>query len=365
MLHLAVDALGADRLRVLTVDHGLRDGSRDEAEQVALWVRALGVEHHILTWQGEKPATGIQAKARAARYDLMSAWCKANDVPVLLTGHTLDDQAETVKMRGTRTDSARSLAGIWPATTWNDVRVLRPLLHMRRGELRDYLRERGIAWLDDPSNVNPKFERVRVRKDMLPDDVTTLAARADASQEATLENDADAMAWLRDHAHVDATSLVTLSRLEFLALRDEVAEAVLRWAVTAAGSGKTPERHGLLHLLARLRSDGFSRMTLAGAVVAFRKREILFGREAGRIATEAVAVPTSGRLVWDGRFVIDAPAGTHVFPAGIRCPRPEKGLPAIVLAGLPMVQIGVGTSMLPHFNATSGVVVGLCERFRL
>ena len=60
-----------------------------------------------------KPKTGLQAKARTARYDLLSSWCKANDVTYLLTGHTMDDQAETVLMRQQRTDTAESLAGIW------------------------------------------------------------------------------------------------------------------------------------------------------------------------------------------------------------------------------------------------------------
>ncbi len=365
MLHLAVEGLGSDRLCVLTVDHGLRDGSRKEAEQVGRWCARLGVGHHILEWQGEKPATGIQAKARVARYDLMSAWCKANEVGVLLTAHTLDDQAETVKMRATRTDSARSLAGIWPETSWNDVRILRPLLHSRRDALRDYLRERDIAWIDDPSNENRRFERVRVRQDMVTDDVVALAARADTAQKAATAVDARARDWLRGSAQIAATGLVTLPRLAFAALADDVAEAALRWVLMAAGSGRAPERRALLDLLARLRRAGSSRMTLAGAVVVARKRDILVGREAARIATEPLAVPATGRLVWDGRFVIDAPAGTRVFPAGNHCPRLEKGLPAFVLAGLPMVQFGGEMPKLAHFNATSGVVVGLCERFRL
>ncbi len=365
LLHLAVERLGSEKLRVLTVDHCLREGSQVEAEQVGRWAAALGVTHHILTWQGEKPATGIQAKARVARYDLMTAWCKAHGVAVLLTAHTLDDQAETVKMRAARTDSARSLAGIWPETTWNDVRIVRPLLHMRREQLRDFLRARDISWIDDPSNENRRFERVRIRHDMVPADVTALASRAVESQMATAGNDGLAKDWLRGFAQIAPTGLVTLPRLAFSALAGDVAEATLRWAVMAAGSGRPPERRALLDLLARLRGAGSSRMTLAGAVVVARKRDILVGREPGRIDAGHLVVPASGRLLWDGRFVIEAPAGALVFPAGIGCPRPEKALPAFVLAGLPMVQNGDEMPKLPHFHATPGVAVGLCERFRL
>ncbi len=89
---------------VLTVDHGLRAGSAEESLQVAHWCAEMGFQHHILHWEGAKPATGIQAAARAARYDLMSNWCRRYGVDVLMTAHTLDDQAETVAMRLRRTD---------------------------------------------------------------------------------------------------------------------------------------------------------------------------------------------------------------------------------------------------------------------
>jgi tRNA(Ile)-lysidine synthase len=137
---------------VLTVDHGLRDASIGEARQVREWCTALGLCHEILTWENQKPATGIQAKARQARYDLMTAWCVQNHVPVLLTGHTADDQAETVLMRKSRTSSAASLAGIWPERDWNGVRVVRPLLNLRRQDLRNFLRSMIPAMMMCASN---------------------------------------------------------------------------------------------------------------------------------------------------------------------------------------------------------------------
>ena len=95
LLRLAARWAGEHRLTVLTVDHGLRPGSAEEAAQVGRRAAALGLPHVTLSWEGEKPATGIQAKAREARYRLMKEWCEANGVPALLTAHTIDDQVSS------------------------------------------------------------------------------------------------------------------------------------------------------------------------------------------------------------------------------------------------------------------------------
>ena len=128
LLRLALQwANGSARISVLTLDHGLRPGAAAEAAKVAEWCTLLGVEHHTLRWEGTKPETGLQAKARSARYDLLCNWCKANQVKFLLTGHTMDDQAETVLMRQARTDTAESLAGIWQTAGFSAIMYLAAL----------------------------------------------------------------------------------------------------------------------------------------------------------------------------------------------------------------------------------------------
>jgi tRNA(Ile)-lysidine synthase len=83
------------KISILTVDHGLRPEAADECATVVRWAKALGLESHILTWRGEKPVSGLQAKAREMRYGLLSAWCEAEGATALVTAHTLEDQAET------------------------------------------------------------------------------------------------------------------------------------------------------------------------------------------------------------------------------------------------------------------------------
>src|SRR5262249_38084384 len=101
LMRLAADwALGADgRLTVLTVDHGLHNGSAGQAKRVVREAKRAGLPACILTWRGKKPATGIEEAARAARYRLMGEWCRENGADAILLAHTRDDQAETFLLR--------------------------------------------------------------------------------------------------------------------------------------------------------------------------------------------------------------------------------------------------------------------------
>ncbi|MBC7284531.1 tRNA lysidine(34) synthetase TilS [Hoeflea sp.] len=154
------------KLFALTVDHGLRAGSADEARQVKAHCRRLGVCHETLRWHTSAPASGLQAAARVARYRLLEEAASRLGLAAVLTGHTRDDQQETLEMRRARNPSegAAGLAGI-PRATLFDGRmwVLRPMLGLTRAEIRDFLREARVEWIEDPSNSDARFERVRVR----------------------------------------------------------------------------------------------------------------------------------------------------------------------------------------------------------
>jgi tRNA(Ile)-lysidine synthase len=117
---------------VLTVDHGLRKASGDDARQVVRWAKKCGLKAHVLAWRGKKPKSGIEALAREARYQLMGAWMLKHGVGVLFVGHTQDDQAETF------------------------------LLRLARGSGLDGLL--GQDWLDDPMNEDLAFDRVKLRR---------------------------------------------------------------------------------------------------------------------------------------------------------------------------------------------------------
>ena len=158
------------QLTILTVDHGLRAEAAGEARQVGTWAAALGLPHVVLGWQGPKPATGIQAAARSARYAGMTAWCREANVLHLALGHQADDQRETVAMRKARSEEGLlGLAGMSAIASRDGVRLLRPLLGISRADITAYLGAIGQDWLEDPSNSAEQFERVRWRHGSLGD----------------------------------------------------------------------------------------------------------------------------------------------------------------------------------------------------
>ena len=151
-------------LNALTVDHGLRPGSGAEAIQIGDWLAKAGIAHHILAWDGEKPATGIQAAARHARYRLMTDWARRNGAAHILVAHNLEDQAETLLLRAAQGAGLHGLACMAPATRGGGVTIHRPLLGVTRARLRQTLNATRQQWIEDKSNSNPAFGRTHMRR---------------------------------------------------------------------------------------------------------------------------------------------------------------------------------------------------------
>ena len=134
------------------VDHGLRDNSHTEAALVRDLAAQLGAHYESRTVAVES-AANIEALAREARYGVLPAG--------VLTGHTADDQAETILINLLRGSGTRGLAGMQPT-------MQRPLLQLRRSETQSLCDELGITYFHDPSNDDDRFQRNRIRHEVLP-----------------------------------------------------------------------------------------------------------------------------------------------------------------------------------------------------
>ena len=167
LLLLAHDAI-PELVEVATIDHGLRPESAAEAEAVAALCGQLGVPHATLR-PTVSPTGNLQASARTARYAALGEWALKRGLAAIVTAHHADDQAETLLMRLSRGAGVRGLAGMRSAATvpgHPGLPLLRPLLGWRKAELEAIVAQAGIQPARDPSNADPRFERVRVREEL-------------------------------------------------------------------------------------------------------------------------------------------------------------------------------------------------------
>lgn len=154
-------------LIAVTVDHGLREEARAEAVKVGQICQAHDIHHEIAPWEGEKPKSGIQQKAREARYRLLSAAAQRHNTALVLIAHNRGDDLETRAMRAQRQNKNEVAHGISEATLYRcETWFVRPFLNLEKAQLQDFLRANNVTWIEDPSNKDRRFERVRTRQDM-------------------------------------------------------------------------------------------------------------------------------------------------------------------------------------------------------
>jgi tRNA(Ile)-lysidine synthase len=167
-LLLLAAAARPGEVEAATVDHGLREGSRTEAETVAEICAQLEIAHTILAIEWDvPPSSAIQEQAREMRYGALAGWTHERELSSVATGHHLDDQAETLVMRLNRGSGVRGLSGMRPLASvpgHPDLQLLRPLLGWRRAELEAICASAGVEPIADPSNEDERHERVRIRR---------------------------------------------------------------------------------------------------------------------------------------------------------------------------------------------------------
>ena len=211
--------LGArPKIEVATVDHAMREGSREEAEAVAALAQRFGLSHRLIDWRGVKPRSRIQERAREARYQLLSACAQEIGADFLVTAHHADDQAETVLFRLFRGSGIGGLKGMEGATTAGGLTLARPLLGLRKAQLVAFCEACGETYANDPSNVDPRFARTHLRRlvDLLAsegfgvDEIARLSRRAARMEEVVAiqaQEAAERLGWTRTRESRDATAL--------------------------------------------------------------------------------------------------------------------------------------------------------------
>lgn len=356
-LALVAARWGRGELRAVTVDHGLRPGSAAEAAAVGLLARRLGMPHDILRWTGWDGQGNLQDHARRARQQLIADWARAHRLDAVLIAHTADDQAETFLLRLARGSGVDGLASMSAARCQAGVLWLRPLLTVRRQVLRDLLTAEGETWAEDPSNSDPRFDRVRMRQalPMLADlglTVERLAGTAAQLAQAREALGRQAEEAARRLLRVEAGDvLVDLRGLaaETWEIRGRLLSRALCWVASAE---YRPRQQALHRLSAAL--DAGRGGTLHGCLVTERHGVARIGREPSAVA--GLVSPAPG--VWDGRWRISGPdrSGLQVRALGeagllLRPRWRERGLPRRTLLGSPAIWEGEALVAAPLLDA--------------
>ncbi|MEZ5756381.1 MAG: tRNA lysidine(34) synthetase TilS [Paracoccaceae bacterium] len=303
LLYLAAEA--GLRVRVATVNHGLRAEAAEEAAMVAGICAQLGVPHETLAWSWD--GTGnLQDAARRARIGLLADWAKGHGIGCVALGHTEDDVAETFLMRLARDAGVDGLSAMAARREIGGVVFLRPLLEATRAELRRWLLDRGLPWIEDPSNEDPRFDRVRARRAVQAmaevgaggAEIAALARRM-AEMRAALEAvTAEAAARI---ARIDGGDVI-LETGGLAALPVEIRRRLLRAAVMWIGSAEYGPRGPEMERFIAAALAGRP-ATLAGCRSSHARGRMRLTRELRAVA--ALEVPAGE--IWDGRWRISGP----------------------------------------------------------
>lgn len=283
---LLAHAVRPDRIRVASIDHGLRAENIDEAEEVARLCHQLEVPCQIVRLELGSGGN-LQAEARRRRYAALVNWCENEGLAHLATAHHGDDQAETLVMRLNRASGLAGLAGIRSPGRiegWTGA-LIRPLLGWRKAELERLVAEAGITPARDPSNTDPRFDRARIRKALQEAD--WLDVEAVARSACHLQEAERALQWAIEREwreHVAAHEEGGLRYHVREGVPPAIRHAIAAKAIAALG-GEAARGGAVAGLVARLAEGG--RANLGGVLAVGQGTHWLFSPEPSRRSAHA------------------------------------------------------------------------------
>lgn len=362
-------------ITALTVDHGLRPESANEAQQVGQWMLERGIPHHILTITVSNDGN-TQANARTARYDAMSEWCRQRAVDTLLLAHHQDDQAETLLLRLARGSGVAGLRGMQPETSRDGIRLVRPLLEIPKSDLHDYLRRQNQCWVEDPSNQSSHYGRNRLRTLMPALAAIGITSQALAHSAARLGETHDfiltqTLEALKSCATMEALGYARLQISSFRTLHPLLQQEALRHMLCQISGNPLPPRAGpLQHALTMLQDSSPTGFTLHGCQLFPvsdhpQSGDWYIARESSALPSPMQLPTETGSFIWDNRFtlqfatgnLLQSPVMVHAIqhlPRTLRrealsqLPAHQQRLPRRILDSLPALTCLDRLLALPH-----------------
>jgi tRNA(Ile)-lysidine synthase len=346
-------------VEAVTVDHGLRPEAADEAAHVGEVCRKLGVPHTVLRWEGWDGKGNLQDQARQNRYALIARWAEKRRLTSVALGHTMDDQAETLLMRLAREAGVEGLASMRLVFEREGARFDRPFLFDRRADLRAYLTSLGVRWIEDPSNEDESFGRVRARRALEAFGTLGIGTETLFRVALNLRDASDALGQMASEfarAKVKAAGGdLIFDRTALRRQPPEISRRLVGHALMfVASAGYPPRREPLEAVMEQLGASGT--MTLHGCLVTVSDMTVRIAREHAAVA--GLRGPT--QAAWDRRWRISGPheVGLEVRALGnaVReCPDwRATGLPRTTLLASPAIWRGEVLEAAPVAGLANG-----------
>ena len=295
-------ALNID-IEVLTVNHNLRKAAEDECRFVHKITENYGFRHTVLSWKHGHIDTSIQEKARKARYKLMLDYVRGENINTILTAHTSDDNIETFIMRLAKGSGIDGLKSINEIRYEDGIQIQRPLLSLSRSLTTKILRSTGNEWVDDPTNDDESFERVKIRNNISSLSTFNISSNNLTKTIQRLARTHESISYFTNSV---SEKLVELSELghadiDFDKLSNYPEEIILRVIAKALTdiNGGTVSLSSLEAVIADLIKTGRSK-TLNGCQIIPKKNKYVIVRENRGI--RPVEIKINERISWDGRF---------------------------------------------------------------
>ncbi|MEC9414021.1 MAG: tRNA lysidine(34) synthetase TilS [Pseudomonadota bacterium] len=366
------DLLNDKNVFILVVDHDLRSESKQEAEFVKKEAKKLGFTTRILKWKGSKPNKRIQEEARNKRYNLLINFCRENNINNLYLAHHLDDQIETFLFRMFRGSGLQGLTSFSRSYKRNGLTLMRPLIDIPKSELINYAKRKKINWVEDPSNENQKYDRVKLRKalpllykegfdkEVFLKSIKKLRLANEALDQITKE-------FVSKYVSINKNVSVFINQELFLTAPQDVQLRVLQNTIRIFSGERyySPNYLKIFNLMHWAREDnGISAKTLGGTIFRKRKSGIILYKEVKKLnEIKSIKLSKSKYKAWDNRFLIKINKSvrgeiSYLGNEGVKILKSKKilskkgfkGIPITALYSIPAMWDGKRLISAPFFD---------------
>ena|GEM_PF-2698749 len=276
---LASRIFSTENIQLVTIDHDLRKESANESHQVGKWADSYGLAHEILLWKKNEIRGNLLQCARVARYGLLKDYCVKHNIKYLFLGHTLDDQIETFFINLERGSGIDGLSGMEDISSLNEIFICRPLLAATREEIREFLQSINQSWIDDPTNDNEKYLRIKIRN-LFKDDKSfyhrmNLALENLRRTKNFVKNCIDS--YYCEIVHHDLAQIKYFDRTLYASLDDEVRFRLLNKIIKdLTGDARNQRFDSIKRVDDKIKEAQFKNYNLSGLGISSKKNLIYF-----------------------------------------------------------------------------------------